>query len=74
MVSARLSLSRFEACFARLQPGDLALVLIDQVEESLAFIERLIAQDAPATSTLPPQRGATSGGASMAARHVASPG
>jgi cyanophycin synthetase len=33
-----------DAALARLQPGDLALILVDQVEEALAHLARSIAQ------------------------------
>ena len=39
----------------RLEPGDLCLVLVDQVEEALAHLKQRIAGGAPAPLQTPPQ-------------------
>jgi cyanophycin synthetase len=38
-----------DTALARLQPGDLCLVLVDQVHEALAHLQRCCAEAAPAT-------------------------
>ncbi|MBI5544786.1 MAG: cyanophycin synthetase [Deltaproteobacteria bacterium] len=60
-----------EGCLAKLRPGDLALVLIDQVEESLAFIERLIATDSGRSESATTAQSSGSASMSVPSRQVA---
>ncbi|MFL5350992.1 cyanophycin synthetase [Archangium sp.] len=52
VVEARGEQRAIEMCLRQVRPGDLVLIQVDQVESSLAFIERFITTETPAPTEL----------------------